>query len=99
MNINPEKIEAAFCEHAFLSELSKGHIFKDMVTDIKHVGDDLSLKVKFGYPIKSREQKIRDEIASHLIRLFNLKTVTKCQHNFLWIDIVLIFIFDDVMLD
>ena len=41
-----------------MSELSKDHVFEDMVTDIKQVGDDLSLKVKFGYPIKSREQKL-----------------------------------------
>ena len=75
MNVNVEKIEAAFCEHAFLSELSKGHVFEDMVTDIEQVGDDLSLKVKFGYPIKSREQKIKDEIISHLKGLFKLKTV------------------------
>ena len=73
MNVNAEKIEAAFCEHAFLSELSKDHVFKDMVTDIRQVGDDLSLKVKFGYPVKSREQKIRDEIVSHLKGLFKLK--------------------------
>ena len=43
MNINPEKIELLFVS-ILLSELSKGHVFKDMVTDIKHVGDDLSLK-------------------------------------------------------
>ena len=36
-----KKIEAAFCENAFLSELSKDHVFEDMVTDVKHVGDDL----------------------------------------------------------
>ena len=75
MNVNAEKIEAAFYEHAFLSELSKDHVFKDMVTDIRQVGDDLSFKVKFGYPVKSREQKIRDEIVSHLKGLFKLKTV------------------------
>ena len=75
MNVNAEKIEAAFREHAFLSELSKGHVFEDMVTDIEQVGDDLSLKVRFGYPIKSREQKIKDEIISHLKGLFKLKTV------------------------
>ena len=48
MNVNAEKIEVAFCEHAFLSELSKDHVFEEMVTDIEQVGDDLSLKVKFG---------------------------------------------------
>ena len=75
MSVNVEKIEAAFCEHAFLNELIKDHVFKDMVTDIKQVGDDLSLKVKFGYPVKNRQQKIRDEITSYLKDLFNLKTV------------------------
>ena len=58
-----------------MSELTKDHVFEDMVTGIKQVGDDLSLKVKFGYPVKSREQKIRDEIVSHLKGRFNLKTV------------------------
>ena len=75
MNVDTEKIEAAFCGHTFLSDLSKGHVFEDMVTDIKQVGNDLSFKIKFGFPIKSREQKIRDEITSHLKNVFNLKTV------------------------
>ena len=52
MSVNTENIEVAFSEHAFLSELSKDHVFEDMVTDIKHVGNDLSLKVKFGYPLR-----------------------------------------------
>ena len=52
-----EKIEAAFCEHAFLNELIKDHVLS-MVTDIKQVGDDLSLKVKFGYPLRIGSRKL-----------------------------------------
>ena len=42
MNVNAEKIEAAFCEHAFLSELIKDHVFEDIVPDLApNLGADL----------------------------------------------------------
>ena len=75
LNINSEKIEAAFSETSFLSQIGKDRILKEMITDVDQVGDDLSFKIKFGYPIKSKEQNIREKVVSHLRHLFKLKNV------------------------